>query len=353
MLRTRKSTTNTIIMTDRYESRDSTSTSSSYDRQLTFTFTQYTDFEADIESAFGTSSDFGQSLGVAFENVEVIDGGLYLADNGKMKLFSLSKSGAIDPEKALERDMDVDVDDVDEFMHKDYNVAEVDYDLVAARVPEITDGDGNVLIEASSKKRELEVDKDGNRTFGDWEDFNGDTVSVEDNLVSYFGASEENGASTESQRMAEVLTQFGSNATEDTDDAYNWLADTSGQNILRSDLKDRRVEIIKVVREGEDSGYDYHFPIVLDVKTGTEIAPMNRDDEPDTTEAKTEKGTTDSPQEAYPGPIADFISSGVALDLSKDRAETLLDDMITDGENPLDQTTVDEVGREEIINEVT
>lgn len=324
-------------MESRYATYDSGNSGQSTDYNVELIFTPYSEIEAEVASVFGTSSQYGESLGVVFEDTEIIDGCMYFdEEKGKYKLFSWQESNDMSPQEQLERGGDPHASDANDFIRKTYAGNDKEYELIAARVPEVTDEDGEVVIEASSVQREVSEGEDGSFEYTDFEDLGGDTIPFED-TISWYSGSSENGPSVSSRELAEVLTEYGDLATEDEDDIHNWLRDTSGQNVLREDLEDTRVRFFTVRRDGED--YTYNLPILEDAETGTQLQADNRiggsDDAQEAAEA--DAGT-------YPEPIADYLDSGNRLDLDPERAEELLQELIEDEDNSLTQEMVDDYG---------
>lgn len=335
-------------METQYDKYDSGGGSSTNDN-VELIFTPYSTIETEIGSVFGTDSEFGESLGVTFENVEIIDGCLYAdPEKEKYKLFSWKDANDMSPVERLERGGDPSAEDANDFLRKTYAGNEKEYELVGARVQEVTDEDGEVVIEASSRVRDVEFgDEEGEIEFGEFEDIGGDVIEFEHEAISWYGGSTDHGPSVSSKQLAKVLTEYGEQAVADEDDLYNWLHDSSGSNVLREDLEGRRVRFFTVTRSGDK--YTYNLPVVLDAETGHEIQVDNYDDTVDeTSEAVQEAEEADAGP--YPEPIADFIESARDLDMTQERARTLLDDMISDEGQPITAEMVEDVGgREELV----
>lgn len=312
-------------------------------------FTPYSTVEASLSSTFGTSSEYGQSLGITFDDVEVVDGCLYVdADKQKFKLFSWQGANDMSPVERLNRDEDPSADDASDFIRKTYAGNDKEYELVGARVPEIADEDGDVLVEPSSKVRDVEFTSDGTE-FGDFEDLGGDTIDFKD-VIAWYDGSTDNGASISAQSLAETLTVYGDRAVTNEDDIHGWLNDSSGENVLREELQDRRVRFFTVTRDGDN--YTYNLPIVEDVETGEQIRPNNHEDDPSDNDAVREAAAAD--ERSYPEPIADFINSGRDLGLNRDRAGGLLDELVSDNDNALTEEMIeDNGGRDHLVEQVT
>lgn len=336
-----------------YDSYETSSSSGNDSTELITT--TYATFEADFTNVFGNETQFGQSLGVNAENIEITDGCLYADTNkGKLKLFSWQESNDMSIPERIERDMDVHAEDASDFIRKTYAGNPKSYDLIAARVPEQTDDDGNVIVEASSVYRDFDVDSDGlvKSDFGDWQDLGGDPVPLDVEIIMWLDGSDDYGPSVSAKTVAETLTKYGEGIVNDDDDIHNWLNDVSGDNILRSDLDGRRLRMFTVSRSGDS--YTYNLPIFEDVETGGRIKPDNRISGSDNSGAGDSSSESNSGGgQSYPEPVADFISSGERLDLTEGRAENLLDDLIADSDNAMTQDMVDDVGgKESLIEQV-
>lgn len=304
-----------------------------------------------LSRAFGTSSQYGQSLGTQTTHVRLIDGALYVdPEKGKYKLFSWEDVAGLSPYERYDRGDEPTADDAPEVESKTYGTVKKTYELVAARVEPIED-DGEVLVPASSKTREVTITDDG-VDFGDWEDAGGNVIDIGDGLTWWDG-NEEYGPSTSSKRVAQLVTEYGDEVLEDEDDVHNWLVDDSGQDILRDDLRGRDIEFFITKRENE-SGRSYHFPVILDSETGAEISPNNtgggsgNEDTQSESSGQSESEAVAAAREldsgSYPEPIADFIQSGEALSMTEERAESLLEELIDEPDNPMTDEMVDDYG---------
>lgn len=319
-----------------------------------------------FDRAFGTTSEYGQSLGANMNNVRVDDGLLYYYPaQRRYKLFSWRATSGYHAAEAVERGMDVSLDDgpfePDMVETESYGSGTQTYELVAARIPEVTNGD-ETIVEAQSMQRSVTSHEDGeNPEYSDFERLDGERPEVGD-IITWYGADEEYGPNTTSKRMLEIITQFGSDSVVDEDDAHNWLPDTSGNDILRDDLHDRQVEFFRVTRSGEQ--YDYVVPIVKDLSTGAEIGPSNSQSsagDSGNENTASDSGESDAVQQArendtgeYPEPVADFLRSGKSLSLNEDRASNLLDELLADPDNSLTSGMVEDCGgRDALVNEIT
>lgn len=339
--------------TTHYDNYDSDE--SSYEEDFEFIFTPYVTIDTNINRVFGTGSEFGQSLGINFENIELVDGTLYAdPEKEKFKLFSWQRAADMTPAERFERGDDPDVDDAPEFMRRTYFGSDKEYELVAARVPELTDEDGDIVVEATSKSRDVEFgEEEGAVELGDWESHGGDLIDLP-NAITWWSGNDDNGPSVSAVTLAETLTHYGEDIINDEEDNFNWLNDTSGDNILRNDLEDRRVRFFVVRKPGED--FKYNLPIVEDLDTGEQVKPDNRstsggsgNEDSGSDSAVAEAAAQDSG--TYPEPLADFISSGRDLELDGGRAATLLEDMVEDETTSLTWDMVEDNGGEDAIIE--
>lgn len=343
-------------MSQKYDSYGGSSTGE-YDN-VELRFTPKSSVDATLDRVFGSGSNFGQSLGVNFSDVHLEDGALYfLPDGGYYKLFSWEQTTGFMPHEKVERGEEPTAEDADEILTKTYFGDQYTYELVAARVPEITDDDGNVVVEATSRSRELQGVEDGVPEFSEWMDNEGEKVRMNDDVITWWDGNSEYGASTSATSLLEKLTVYGQGSVVDGDDINNWLPDTSGDNILRDDLEGREVNFFVVRQESED-GNPYNLPIVVDNQTGEEISVSNRDGDSGNEESGGDSQLVADAKEAdegdYPDPIAEFIESGRAMNMTHDRADGLLDELVSDESNSMTMEMIEDYfgDKESLIDEV-
>lgn len=279
--------------------------------------------EGDLVKVFGNENQFGQSLGLSWENVELVDGCLYYdPEKNKHKVFPWKDVVGIAP-----GDGDISADDANQFLVKNYGTTEKRYELVEAVVPE--------------------------------ED---EPVDI-GNAIMWYSGSDEYGPKSASKTLAKILTQQGRDMVIDEEDCSaesyikGWLRDTSASNVLRSDLEGRRFAFFEVKKQSNQSDRQYHHPIVVDTQTGAQVTVQNATDETQGTldgDSDDEGGENDGDDtgaaEAVPEPIADFTSTCESLGFTdRDRAATLLSDLIADEGNDLTADMVDDFGGEDAV----
>ena len=288
------------------------------------TITPFAEIEGTLGKVFGNDNRFGQSLGLSWEDVEVVDGCLYYdSEKDKHKLFSWKDVIGMMPGEG-----DFTSDDANQFLVKNYGGTEKRYELVEAVHP---DDDEPVNI---------------------------------GNVVMWYSGSDEYGPKSASKTLAQILTTHGREMVVRDDDGdvsadiKNWLTATSpADDLARADLSGRRFSFFEVKKESNNSDRHYHHPIVEDVETGTQVTVDNSADSAsqgtlDGEAAATTDGGAPAAQttEGVPEPVSDFVSSVAQFDdFTEDRAATLLNDFITDDGLPLTQDLVDDFGGESAV----
>ncbi|WP_200531585.1 MULTISPECIES: hypothetical protein [unclassified Halorubrum] len=304
---------------------DNSGGSNEPDKNLTIT--PYAPIEGEMTRVFGNANSWGQSLGIAMENVELVDGCLYHdPEKGKFKVFSWRDVVGIDPNDP--EAPEVSADDANQFLVKNYGGTEKRYELVEAVVMA-----------------------------------NDDDPADLGNVIMWYGGSDRFGPKSASKTLAKILTTHGRDAVVDDSDIHNWLADTSGDNILRGDLQGRRVGFFEVKKQSNQSDRKYHHPIVKDVETGADVTVANN--------TASEQGTLDggnAPAEdgdaepeavadggaaaaqEVPAAIEDFISTCQTLGYDdEEKAEALLGDLVEDAGNDLTENLVEDFGGREAV----
>jgi len=342
-------------MESKYDSYGQSENSGSDAENFEMKLTTNVSVAGSLLGAYGTSSEYGESLGVSMNNVTLVDGVVgYDTEKDKYKAFSWKEAIGLSPGDAMDRGTTITADDVDNIIQKTYVGNQKTYDVVAARLDERADGD-EVAMPGFSMERDVEVTDDGIDT-SDWRELGGELPELP-NIIMWFTGSDEYGPTASSSRIAQLVTQYGEDIIEDEDDVYNWLSDTSGNNILRADLQDRHVEYFKVSRESEN-GNTYHVPVLVDTGTGEEVQVNNRSTSENSTSSSSGQmsgeSETSGPPETYPDPVADYINSaGNIQGMNEDRAGKLLDELVADPENPMSEGLLaDAGGREHVIGEV-
>lgn len=237
----------------------------------------YNTLEFDLIRAFKSGGQYGQSLGVAIENVALVDGALYIdPEKGVLKTFSWEEVTGFTPQEALENDEEPSADDAPEVLPKTYGDTKKRYALVAARVA----SDEDAGIESSSVQRDYEWVGEDDVEFGEFVDREGELCDLGyQEFISWYDGTQENGPTVTATRLVTVLTQPGEDLILNEDDIFTWL---DGENpegdILREDLEGRRVRFFIVRRQSDESEYSYNFPVIVDAKTGVEVEPNNREE---------------------------------------------------------------------------
>jgi hypothetical protein len=281
--------------------------------------THHAAIEGDLVKVFGNENQWGQSLGLSWENVELVDGCLYYdPEKNKYKVFPWKDVVGISPEEAD----DLTADQANEYLVKNYGSTEKRYELVEAVVP----GDDPVDI---------------------------------GNAVMWYSGSEEYGPKSASKTLAKILTEAGHDMVIDEEDCTasdyikGWLSDVSAQNVLRPDLQGRRFGFFEIRKQSNETEYKYQHPIVVDTQTGSKVSMNNATDDTQGT-LDDESGENEAAEADVPEPIADFISTCDSLGFTEpDRAAQLLGDLIEDEGNDLTADMVDGFGGEDaVIGEV-
>ena len=318
------------------------------------TLTPFAEIEGKLVKVFGNDNRFGQSLGISWEDVKLVDGCLYHdPDKDNYKVFSWKSVIGMMPGEG-----DFSSDDANDFLMKTYGTTEKRYELVTAVHP----------------------DEDEPESIG--------------NALMWYSGSQKYGPKSASKTLSKILTQMGRDMMVEEDDWYDslsaaeqaradlpdddddflswitgWLADTSGDNCLRSDLQGRRFNFFEVKKPSNNSDRHYHHPIVEDSETeiqvtvdntagGSETQGTLAGDEGGEKAKATDGGAAAAVPEAQseegiPEPVNDFVSSVAQFsDFTRERAETLLEDFITDDGLPLTQDLVDDFGgKDEVLAE--
>jgi hypothetical protein len=280
------------------------------DPDMTLIMTTHAAIEGVVKKVFGSANKRGQVLGVSWEDVTLVDGCLYHdPDKDNHKVFSWKEVVGISPDEAD----DLSADDANQYLVKNYGGKEKRYELVEAVVPGVDEpvSLGTAIMWLGGQKR----------------------------------------PKPESARVAKVLTKLGPNATVgEEEDINNWLVNTNAsENQLRSDLEGRRLAYFKVPRQSQETGRTYHYPVVVDAKTGAQIQEDNSVDTDDGDEQDADE-TADETDADVPDPIEDFVSTCSSLGFTDaDRASTLLADLIADDGNDMTADMVDDFGGEDAV----
>lgn len=313
-------------------SSSGSSSSSNGNDDLNLTMVPHATIEGDLTKVFGNGNQWGQSLGISFENVELVDGCLYYdPDKDKHKVFPWKDVVGISPDEA---DGDYSAFEPNQFLVKNYGGTEKRYELVESVIPDEED-----------------------------------PVEIGD-AIMWYGGSQEHGPKASSKVLAQILTSLGRDMLIDEENAngdyvQNWLRDISATNVCRNDLQGRRFAFFEVKKESNQSDHKYHHPIVIDAQTGAQVTVQNAteedtqgtldgdsDDESDTDEAADDGIPNAGGDESggVPEPIEDFTSTCDSLGFTdRERASALLNDLVEDSGNDLTAEMVDNHGGEDTV----
>lgn len=302
-------------------------------------FTKYVTIESRISSAVATDSQYGQSFGVFFEALNLVDGLAALdTDKDLIKIFSWEEVTGFPIEEWYNRnDGEINILELaDEIITRNYPSGTKTYEVIAARFP----GNEEVGYDPQSISRE-----GVGSTLPDREDFedlelgDGNYVLLPD-CVNWFNGGDD--PSVSALVAARTLGENGDNGVNDNEDIYNWL-NYGGGNVLRDDVENRRVRTLFTTEESEN-GYTYKFPVFL-TEDGNRIQPDNT-----VPSGKTEDPSSDND---VPSPVADFVDeAGNNIALDEDRANRLLDDLVA-GDGPMTEELIEEAGgRDRVISMV-
>jgi len=240
----------------------------------------YAALEGTLAKVFTNENNWGQSLAVKFEDVELVDGCLYHdPDKDNYKLFPWTSVVGVSPGEG-----DVTADMANQYLVRDYGGNQKRYELVAAVVPDqdepVTIGNtihwysGSQRPKAASKTLAKILTEPGN-----------DLVVPEEDFLA-------------------KLTPEQKQKVEDDDSpygwVYGWLTDTSGNDLLREDLRGRRFTFFEVKKDSNESDRKFHHPIVIDVETGLEVQANNAVDDSDGDQAEAAPAAADGGAVAAP-----------------------------------------------------
>ena len=356
-------------------------------RDMTLKMTPYSEIEGTLTSVFGNDAYFGQSLGIVWEDLKLVDGCLYHdPEKDNYKVFSWKSVIGMMPGEG-----DFDATDANQFLMKTYGSTEKRYELVEAVHP----------------------DKDDPKPIGE-------------GIMWYSGS---NGPKAASKVLAQLLTERGRDMFIDYDEWYSslsteekrradldkdhedhlahtsgWLSDVDSTNCIRSDLEGRTFSFFEIKKDSDSTDRQFNQPIVEDTVTGEKVVIGNSvtDDstqgtldgesgsaaatdggEPSEADRRAElaeleyselqsrgskidgatgAGSTDeiidsileaengAAEESVPEAINDFVTSVKQFeDFNRDRATDLLNDFITDDGLPLTQDAVENFGGKDAV----
>jgi hypothetical protein len=364
--------------------RNRNNNSGNFQKDLNLKLGTHTVIEGVLTEVFGNShNQYGQSLAVKFEDATLVDGCLYRDTDKPDRFKTFSWEDVLGMEPSL--DFEVSPDDANRFLSKTYATTQKKYELVDARVPPLySEPDISEELAERAENGDSEAAAEINEILDEFEPEElrpadpAEPIPIgEGNIIMWYSGNSRTGPKSASKTLAQVLTE-GDVVVRNAEgkvnkDVFNWLADTSRDNLVRSDLEGRRIALTEVARPsidpetGEPNGRFFSHAVVFDAKTGEEVYPERTDEQaefnsqgqsqpaaPATDGGQSRAAVSDLPPKAtgateYPEPLADFIESCQQLGYDQAgvhdaQARQLLMDLIADQVNPLTQELVDEHG---------
>lgn len=247
-------------------SNDSTDSGNNDGDDQTLKITSYAAIDGVLEGVFPSSSDYGQSIALRMDDVELVDGALYDRGDGTYKLFSWDALGL--GEDALGDDEVLTEDMAPSRYSETFGQTTYSYKLIGSRVDDV--------------------------------DESGDTVPV-GNIIMFEGASEY-GPNSSAKTISRTLSDKGRDAVVDEDDQFNWLDESIE---LRSDLEGVEVRYFKIQRPGEE--YSFDLPVFTHMGLNERITI----DRTSPTESSEESSVDSSESETTPSEDSEAFSDDV------------------------------------------
>lgn len=371
------------------------------DEDKNLTLTPHAEIEGKLVKVFGNNNRFGHSLGISWEDVKLVDGCLYHdPDKDNYKVFSWKDVVGMAPGQG-----EFSSDDANQYLVKNYGGTEKRYELVEAVHPDhdepvpignaimwyggssaygpksasktlskvLTERGSDMMVEeddwyeslstADQRRADLPTDDDDHLSWvtGWLSDTSGNDMTRSDLKGRRFAFFEVKRKSNQSDRhfhhpivedavtgtQVAVNNRVSESADEDAESAAKAVADggattaTSGTSGTLDDSDDRRAEL---------EAMDYPDLQTLGAETEGAVGNGTTEEIIDSI-IDAEGGVPAAQSEAgVPEPISDFVSSvGQFSDFTQERAETLLDDFITDDGLPLTQDLVDDFGGKDAV----
>lgn len=288
---------------------------------------------ATLDSVFTSQSPYGQSLGINFKDVSVVDGILSHSlkdengdpdqtgepDEGVFKVLSWQAESSI---PVIQED--TTPDDLPEIVQRNYVGDNYYYDVQGARLEEDPDGVGNPNVPE-------------------------DKIPVHGSMV-YFAGANSNGPKSASKTLSKILCAQGNDVVIDEDSQDEWVDPDAA---LREDLVGREIILVMTTRKSDETGRNFNHPFVLDAKTEVPIFVSN--EVPEEEEEESEEVEEEESEEAsgVPDDVQSFYDTCNELGIDNEKAVTdLLTEMVDDGDVSEDE--VEEVGgKDEVIETVT
>lgn len=287
-----------------------------------------------LTRAFGTDQNWGQSIGIVFENARLVEGCIYKDfEKDVFKGFPWDEICGVMPE---EEGVDLSEDDADEYYKTSYGSTDKKYELVDARIHGESDpmpiGTGDIIL--------------------------------------WYGGTKENGPKAASLRLGMLLHPDGNDNVLSEDDVHNWLGDTSGSNWLRDDLQGEEFDYFIEKRDSSESDYQYHHPVLIKTSIRERVAPIangdgnsagnNQNGNQNSGTLGGSNGTEENnesssgaPIDRIPEPVNDFLATAGSLDMEDNESKSaLLTDLVNDPENAITTDMVDEAGGRDAVIEM-
>lgn len=292
--------------------------------QVNLSMEPYTYISFIPEKVFGFEYSNGdQTLAFTGEKAQLHDGALYRdtddPDGEKHKLFSWPSIMGRGP-----NEMDISPDDPQRFLQKTYGSTDKEYEFSTARVGPDENPEEPIAL-------------------GD--------------LIMWHGTSDDKPKSV-SKTLAQLLTKQGTDIIVDDTTTDNWLAETDpSDNLLREDLKGRRLLLTIEKKQSNQSERKYHHPVLRDLETGEKIMVQSgdgggasRSEEESIEDESGDSGLSETKPSERPEAVQDYLNAARSVCDTREDAEELLDDIISDTDMDLTEADVSEAGgREEIM----
>lgn len=336
----------------------------------TFRTSPFTKLGGNFERAMEGSSDWGQSIGVVYENGTLVDGIVALGEtkhgNPVYKTFAISDAPVMVNE-------DLSVDDLSPILTAGRENKQ--FYVIAARIEANEDegygtsgkifaqfgggteprGDADSLAEAQDAYDTLCENEDDPAAPIPLEllGLTDDSDAPEDRFAVW-ESSTKHGPNSSAKTTTKVLTEQGAAAVLDPDAKFNWLDESVN---LRPELQDMRVTYAKVKKASNKSDNDFHHVIFVDDATGNTLRPDNanggsqNDDSAAQAESESESETPEAVTDGGDDPMGEFYDAIEEIGVDTENAVIgLMGDMIEDPNYPA--VTADSLDEDKIRNDL-